>query len=298
MGRASFSLEKKNKKFAFYLMLPAILLIFGLLLVPMIYAFWMSLNNINFQTRQYTFVFLKNYTSIFTDARTSKSFITTIIFSITVLSFTIVLSFLFALLLNQSVPGKGVFRALLLIPWAIPQISNGLMWKWMLNARSGIINNFLISVGLLHKFKNWLIEPTWAFVIVCVAMIYKNLPFVTFLFLASLQSIPSQLFESAKIDGAGVFARVRLITIPLLRPSMVIILILLSVATLKAFDMIFILTQGGPADATLVANYFSYVKAFQLLDFGGGAAIAFVISFLILFVNLAYFRMLYKEVKY
>jgi ABC-type sugar transport system permease subunit len=264
----------------------------------MLYAFWMSLNVIDFQTREYHFVFFRNYGEIFTDSRTANSFITTIYFSISTIIVTIVLSFLLALLLNQDVPGQAFFRAILLIPWAIPSISNGLMWKWMFNARSGIINNLLISLGLLDRFENWLTHLFWALAIVVIAMVYKQLPFVTFLFIATLQTIPDQLYEAAKIDGAGPLKRLFFITIPLVRPSMVIILIILSVATLKAFDMIFILTHGGPADATLVANYLAYEKTFTRLDFGGGAAIAFVISIIILLINLGYFKTLYKEVRY
>ncbi|HHV62690.1 MAG TPA: sugar ABC transporter permease [Firmicutes bacterium] len=287
-----------EQAFGSILITPAMLAIVGLLFYPMIYAFWMSLNNIDFGTGKFSFAGLQNYIDLFFDPRIIKSFKATLVFSVGVTVITLALSLLLALLLNQNFKGRGLCRALLLIPWAVAPIANGLMWKWMFNPRLGLINNLLISVGVLDHFENWLMKPGPAMIAVIVTMVYKTLPFITLLFLAALQSIPAGLYEAAYIDGAGVFQRFWRITLPLLRPSMVIIKVVLSVNTLKAFDMIYVLTEGGPADATMVANYMAYAQSFKLLRFGYGAALAFVISIVILLMNLAYFKFLYRGVSY
>lgn len=284
--------------FARALMAPAMITMGVLLLLPAVYAFWMSLHKIHFGTRTYTFVGLRNYIDIFRDPRILNSFVNTLVFSLSVTVITLVLSLLLALLLNQDFKGRELCRALLLVPWALAPLANGLMWKWMLNPRLGLLNNLLITLGLLKDYPNWLMNPRTAMLAVIIAMVYKTLPLITLLFLAALQSIPPQLYEAAVIDGAGVLGSFRRITLPLLKPSMVIILVILSVNTLKAFDLIHVLTEGGPADATAVVNYMSYIQSFKLLRFGYGAALAFIVSLIILLFSMFYYKTMYTSVPY
>ena len=287
-----------DRLFTFLLLLPSIVVMGVLLIYPTLNAFWISLNKVNFREQSYEFILFKNYQNIFTNSEILNSLKVTAIFSISVIVGTIIIGFLIALLLNRDFFLKKLCIAILLVPWAVPPIANGLMWKWIFNARFGAFNNFLMSIGLLDKHVNWFLIKESAIIIVIFTSIYKLLPFTVFLFLASLQTIPKEMYEAAEVDGINVFGKLFRITIPLIRPSLIIILILLTVSTLKEFDMIFVLTNGGPGYGTAVINFMAYIQSFKILKFGQGSALAFFISIMILIINIFYYRVFYKEVRY
>jgi len=282
--------------FAFNMMAPAILVIAGVMGFPTLYAFIMSFFKWSGKTPQ--FIGFENYLKMFTVTDIFHSIWITILFAIVVTILTIVFALFIALLLNMELKGTNLAIALLLIPWAIPPVVNGVMWKWILDARFGTFNNVLISLGILHNFRIWIKEPWPAFLIIVFATIYKMLPLAAFLLTASLKTIPKDLYEAAEVDGMSPLGRFFAITLPLIRPAMVIIFILLSVGTFKAFDIIFVITNGGPGNFTALLNYMSYMTTFRDMKFGLGAAIAFFISFLILIICIFYYRATYREVRY
>jgi len=276
---------------------PSVLIILAVMLFPTIYSFFMSLFDWRLgKPRQ--FIGLGNYIKLFTTPDILHSIWITILFAIAVTVLTIVFGLFLAVLLNMDLRGTNVAIALLLIPWALPPVVNGVMWGWMTNARMGSFNNILISIGVLSDFKVWISDPWYAFLIIVIATVYKMLPLSAFLLVASLKTIPKDIYEAAEIDGMSPVGRFFAITLPLVRPSMVIIFILLSVATFKAFDMIFVITQGGPGNFTAVLNFFAYMTTFRHMNFGLGAAMAFFISFLILIICVFYYRVTYREVRY
>lgn len=292
------NIKSSDRLFTIILMAPSIIVMGVLLIYPTINAFWISLNKVNFREQSYEFILFKNYQTIFSNVEILNSLKITLFFSISVIIGTIVIGFSVALLLNREFILKKLCIAILLVPWAVPPIANGLMWKWIFNARFGAFNNFLMSIGLLDKYINWFLMKESALIIVILTSIYKLMPFTVFLFLASLQTIPKEMYEAAEVDGINNSGKLFKITIPLIRPSMIIILILLTVSTLKEFDMIYVLTNGGPGYSTAVINFMAYVQSFKILKFGQGAALAFFISIIILVINIFYYKALYREVRY
>jgi len=283
--------------FAFNMMAPAILIIAIVMGFPTLYGFIMSFFKWRLgKTPQ--FIGFENYLKMFTVTDIFHSIWITILFAIVVTILTIVFALFIALLLNMELKGTNLAIALLLIPWAVPPVVNGVMWKWIFNARFGTFNNVLISLGILDNFRIWIKEPWPAFLIIVFSTLYKMLPLAAFLLSASLKTIPKNLYEAAEIDGMSPIGRFFAITLPLIRPAMVIIFILLSVATFKAFDMIFVITNGGPGNFTALLNYMSYITTFRNMKFGLGAAMAFFISFLILIICIFYYRTTYREVRY
>jgi ABC-type sugar transport system permease subunit len=194
--------------------------------------------------------------------------------------------------------GTNFAMALLLIPWALPPVVSSLMWKWIFNPRLGTFNNILIALGLLDNFRTWQLEKWPAFFIIVIATVYMVIPISAFILTASLKTIPKELYEAAEIDGASPIYRFSKITLPLVRPSMLVLSILLSVVTFKAFDMIYIITKGGPCNFTSVLNFLSYQISFKFMKFGFGAAIAFFVSFLIIIISIIYYRTTYREIRY
>lgn len=293
--KGSFSLKKNI--FAFNMMFPAIFIIALVMLFPTLYAFFMSFFDWIFGKTP-KFIGIQNYINMFTLPELSHSVWITILFSILVTGLTIIFGLFIAVLLNMELKGTNLAIAFLLIPWAIPPVVNGVMWEWIFSPMFGTFNNILLKIGILHSFRPWQLEKWPAFLIIIIISVYKMLPLTAFLLTASLKTIPKELYESAAIDGVSPIQRFLSITLPLIRPSMVILFIILSIGTFKAFDVIFIVTQGGPNNFTAVLNYLSYVKSFRHLDFGVGATLAFFVSFLILIATIAYYRVAYREVRY
>jgi len=264
---------------------------------PVIYSFVMSLFDWRLGKTP-KFIGIENFVNIFKIPDIAHSVWITILFALVVTVLAIVFGLFLAVLLNMDLRGSNFIMAILLIPWALPPVVVGLMWKWIFNPRLGTFNNILIAMGLLGNFREWQSEPWPAFIIIVVTTVYKVLPLTVFLLSASLKTIPKELYEAADVDGMSPAGRFFSITLPLVRPSMVIVFILLSVETFKAFDLIYVLTRGGPGNFTSVLNYISYLYSFTFMKFGLGAAIAFFVSFLIVIISIFYYRLTYREVRY
>jgi len=291
------SLSLRRNSFNINMMLPAIIFILFVMVFPVIYSFVMSFFDWRLGKTP-KFIGIENFVSIFKIPDIAHSVWITILFALVVTLLAIVFGLFLAVLLNMDLRGSNFLMAILLIPWALPPVVVGLMWKWIFNPRLGTFNNILIAMGLLGNFREWQSEPWPAFIIIVVTTVYKVLPLTVFLLSASLKTIPKELYEAADVDGMSPVGRFFSITLPLVRPSMVIVFILLSVETFKAFDLIYVLTRGGPGNFTSVLNYISYLYSFTFMKFGLGAAIAFFVSFLIIIVSIFYYRLTYREVRY
>jgi ABC-type sugar transport system permease subunit len=275
---------------------PALALVSGILLVPLLYALWLSLHadNANILVRT-PFVGLKNYISVFTSPDFIASAGRTFYFATVSLAVQLPLGMAIALLLDEKFVGRNVLRALILIPWALPTIVNGALWTWIYQTGYGALNGLLLQIGLINQPIVWLGSPTLAMNMVIVADTWKVLPFYVTLLLAALQTIPGELYQAAAVDGANGWQRYRYITLPSLRPMLLIILVLRTVDTFRVFDIIYQITQGGPGGGTSVVAYQAYLTSFLQLQFGQGAAVAFVIAAAILILAVAYLRLLSPE---
>jgi ABC-type sugar transport system permease subunit len=194
-------------------------------------------------------------------------------------------------------PGKirWLFRAVVVLPWALPTVVNGAMWRGVLNAQHGSLNALLTQLHLIGGYRSWLGSPGSALNMLILADVWKTTPLVAFFLLTGLQSIPGDIYESAAIDGAGAWRSFRSITLPLLVPSISIVLILRTIDAFKVFDLVYVLTGGGPANGTQTIAYFNYVQAFSDQRFGYGSALAEVIVMCILVLSAVYLKALRRN---
>jgi multiple sugar transport system permease protein len=186
-------------------------------------------------------------------------------------------------------------RTLVLLPWAIPPVVNGLRWQWIYDAKIGALNGLLVSLGFLQEYRGWLSTPTSALLALVFADVWNSLPLAVILLLASLQRIPSELYEAARMDGGGPFQLFRYVTLPWLSQTLLVVLILQTMSAIRAFDIIYVLTAGGPGTATTTLTWKTYLVTFDSLDFGQGNAYAWMVSLITLGLALAYFRVLYRR---
>jgi multiple sugar transport system permease protein len=286
------SADTQERRLAWMLVLPSVLLIFGLTIYPVVYSFWLSLNHVSLLNPVRSFAGLSNYFEVLSSNQFWKALGRTVYYVFISLAVQSVFGLMFALVLNQSFFGRGVVRALILIPWAIPNIVNGVMWEWIMNANYGALNAVLLQLHLIHEPIQWLSKPWLALHMVILADTWKVIPLYVMLFLAGLQTIPKDAYEAARIDGAGGVNRFFYITLPLLKPILLVILVLRTMQCFGVFDIVYIMTKGGPADGTMVISFFTYFQTFGKLNFGMGSAISFVVAFLVLSISMVYIRIL------
>jgi ABC-type sugar transport system permease subunit len=272
---------------------PAALVILLIVVVPLGRALWMSLFDIQL-TRPGVepFVGLGNYIDQLTSgdfwAATGRALWFTVVSTILELGLGLGL----ALLMDQPLRLRWLLRSIIILPWALPTIVNALMWRWVDNAEYGALNALLTQTGLLHRYQPWLSDSDLAMWMVIGADVWKITPLVAILLLAGLQTIDREVVEVARVDGAGPVALFRHIILPLLTPVILIVLVLRTMEAFKVFDIIWIMTHGGPANSTQTIAIYAYQVAYQGFDFGRGAALGYLIALVIMILAAVYLRLL------
>ena len=294
--------ELSAKQFAFVMNLPTLILLGAVLVYPVVYAAYLSVHKVGLaQLRRGDFVFTgwENYGRVFEDALFWTALKNTLLFTVVTVGSEVVLAIAIALLINQAgIWTSRVTRLLILLPYAIPPIANGLIWSFLYSFQFGFLNRLLFSAGLIDDPVNWSGNPNTALYAVSVPYIWRTLPFAIILVHAALQGIPRELYEQAAIDGANAWHRFRQITLPMLRQIIAIILILRTAFAFAVFEEILAITQGGPGDATWVAAWYSYKITFSPPNnFGMGAASAFILALMIAAIALIYLRAVYRRVQ-
>jgi multiple sugar transport system permease protein len=237
------------------------------------------------------FVGFENYTDLLTDPVVFDSIVITLRFVILTASAEVLLGLGMALVLNASFRGRGVLRALVLIPWAMPTVVTSQMWRFLFNDRYGLFN-YLVFGGQTELYLAPLADPQLAPIAVMIADVWKTSSFAGLIILAGLQMIPQELYEAASIDGATAWQKFRHITLPLLKPALLLALLFRTIDALRVFDLVFVMTQGGPADATNVLQFYGYKKSFAEGMIGYGSALAVAVFLLSLLLSLIYIRLL------
>ena len=265
--------------------------------IPIGYSFWISLQKYNLrQPNNIHFIGLGNYINVLTNAEFWVAMRVTAIFTFGSLIGEIITAVAVALLLNETFFGRGVMRSVVLLPWAIPGVVAGVMWKWIFNPRFGVLNGVLYQFGIIHEYRSWVgVDPAMAMAALIFVQVWKALPFNTIVLLAALQAIPKDLYEAATVDRAGLFSRFRHITVPWLTQPLLIVMILGTMNGLRVFDLIYVLTGGGPGDSTRVVTFTAWKKAFDALDFGTANSYAYILTFFTLIIGLIYIQILYKR---
>ena len=274
---------------------PALIVIFATILFPLCYAVFLSLHRYNLKMPVRPFVGLQNYANQLTSDTFWHSLGVTFTFSAGAVTSVMLVGFFIALLLDQEFPGRGLLRGLLLVPWAVPPVVNGLLWKWLLDPGYGVVNGLLSGFGLIDSYQSWLTSMPSAMLWVIAAYTWTHVPLAALLMLAGLQTIPRELYEAAEVDGATPWHRMRMITLPLLLPTIVVVLIFETIFALKVFDIIYVLTGGGPGNATAVLGWQIYKRTFLQLDFGNGSTLAMLLGLITLLIAAGYFVLLNRR---
>jgi multiple sugar transport system permease protein len=282
--------------FAWLLNAPSLVAIFVLAAYPIVYSAWISLHKYNLKRpRVFDFVGLANYADILQSTEFWSALWITVEFTVLVVALVTVVGMLVALLLNQEFWGRSIVRTLVLLPWAIPPVVNGLMWQWIYDAKIGALNGVLVSLGMINDYRGWLSTPASALLALAFADVWNLLPLAVILLLAALQRIPSELYEAARMDGGNAFQLFRHVTLPWVSGTLLVVLILQTMSAIRAFDIIYVLTAGGPGTATTTLTWQTYLTTFDYLDFGRGNAYAWLVSIITLGLAVAYFRVLFRR---
>ena len=237
------------------------------------------------------FIGWDNYYDLATDPVALQSLLTSMTFVAVTTPVEVLLGLGMALVLNESFRGRGWLRAVVLVPWAIPTVVSSQMWRFLFNDRYGLFN-FVLFGDATDRYWAPLAEPGLALMSIMVADMWKTSSFAALIILAGLQVIPRELYEAASIDGAGAWQKFRHITLPLVTPALLLALLFRTIDALKVFDLVFVMTQGGPADTTNVLQFYGYKKSFAEGMIGYGSTIAVAVFMLSLILSLLYIRLL------
>lgn len=275
-------MDKREKWTGLLLVTPAILILGVVFAYPILRAFWLSVFTQNLGTQlEPIFSGLNNYQRLLGDGRFWQTMSNTTVFTLVSITLELWVGMTIALVLNQSFRCRGFVRTAALIPWALPTAVMGLAWAWIFNDQFGVVNDILTRLHLIDTKITWLGDPVRAMLAMIFADVWKTTPFIAIILLAGLQSISSDLYEAHAIDGATPFQSFRQITLPLLTPQIVIALLFRFAQAFGIFDLVQVMTGGGPAGATETVSIYIYATVRRYLDFGYGAALV-VVTFLLL----------------
>jgi len=290
-ARPFLTLRARTLLTGYVYLVPAALCLLATVVVPIGKAIQLSLyDDVLFKPQDYRFVGLANYVHLVEDPvfwlSLWNSFVW--VFGSVILQF--IAGFAAALLLHRAFVGRGLLRTLTLLPWIIPGVVVGLIWEWLYQPNYGVINDLLIKTGWLHDRVAWLSNPDLAMGAVVFTNVWRGIPFFAIMLLAGLQAVPEELYEAARIDGAGVWARFWHVTLPLMRPIIVVATATRIIWTFNYADLIFVMTSGGPANATQITSTYTLMQAYSNLDFGYAAALSVVLLIIMLAFTAAYLR--------
>jgi ABC-type sugar transport system permease subunit len=289
------NLTQQDALIGFGLILPSLLIILGISLQPILSTLYLSVfessRGINVER---VFVGLGNYTELLSDPVFWVTIGRTLYFTLVSVGLELALGLAIAQLIHSHPPGWQFLRTSLIIPWAVPTIVNGTMWRWIYNADYGALNGLLVQLGIIDKYIPWLTKPDVAMNLVILADIWHSVPFIALILQAALATLPTDLEEAAAVDGANALQRFLLIRLPLLRPAILVALVIRTVEAFRAFDIIYVITNGGPAFGTVTISYLTYLETFSFGNVGRGSALSFLISIFTLIMAFIYIRVLYR----
>jgi ABC-type sugar transport system permease subunit len=295
--------EAPAGRLALILNLPTLVALALVLAYPICFAGYLSLHEVSIRQLRsgvFSWAGLANFTRLFQDEVFWLSLRHTLVFVAASVLLEVVIGLAIALTISdERVWLARVTRLLILIPWAVPPVVNGLLWSFIANAQYGYLNRALHKLGLITDYVNWLGQPRLAMAIVITAYVWRTAPFNILLYHAAIQGIPAEIYEAAAVDGASPWQSLWRLTLPLLRPIVAVTLILRTTFGFMVFDEILAITQGGPGNDTWVAAWYTYRVAFQPpFNIGLGAASAWVLAIIIGLAALLYVRLVYRRLEY
>ncbi len=273
--------------------LPGIAVLLAVVAFPLGYALVVSFSSYSFLAPHFTpWVGLQHFADGFADPYFRHAIVTTALYTAFTVALSLALGLAFATLLHQPVPGREVYYSVLSIPMLISPVGVALIWKMILHPELGIVNYGLVALGLPRV--DWLGSPRYALFVVGAIDVWQQVSLVTLVLLAGLRSMPTEPIEAATVDGANGLQRFFLVTLPILRPVIGVVLILQTIVELRTYDLIYVLTKGGPGASTDLLAYFIYRTAFRGLDLAQASALAYVLLLMTMFLVVFYYRRVYR----
>lgn len=273
------------------------LIIFGVFIYYALgFNIFLSTTSWNFLTPDFPSVGFDNYVRLFNDARFWRALSNTAVFAVGTISFSMLFGLLFALMLNEKIPARGVLRTIFFTPYVTTTAAVALLWVWIFDPRYGLVNAALAMFGI--EGPRWLTDQNWSMSALIIMNVWKTLGYTMVIYLSGLQAIPRDLLEAAKIDGAGRWTMFRYITFPLLSPTTFFILVTTLLSAFQVFDQVAIMTQGGPVGSTSVLNFYVYEQAFVNLRAGYAATISTIFFIILLSITIIQVRLSRRWVHY
>lgn len=273
---------------------PAVVTLLLVVAGPIVFNLVISFTSASFlgSLSSLEFVGLGNYVDAATSPQFQRAFFVTLKFTIFTVAFQMLLGLGAGLLLAEQFRGRTLLRVLMVVPWAIPTVVSAITWRLIYAPDFGALNALLLQLGLISEYQSWLGNPTLALYAIGIADVWKNFPIVGLIVLAALQSAPQDLYDAADMDGAGPFRRFATVTLPHIAGPLMVALVLRTIDAVKVFDVIWVMTRGGPFSSTKSLSMLVYERTFSQLEAGAGAAIAFIITGICLVFIVAYTRLL------
>lgn len=283
------NIQSNDRRFGFFFVAPAVIILSLVILAPIVIAIITSFYDYTLINRSLdNFIGLNNYFESITNKKFLHSTFVTITFVFLVVLFEFLIGFLIAILLNQVERFRNIYYFILLIPLLINPVVVGLIWRMFLHPQLGILNYLIGFIGI--EPVNWLGDPQNAFITIIFVDIWHQVSFMIILLLAGLASIPEEPYEAARVDGANAFQQFRDITLPYMRPVIIITLLIRLIFALKTYDLIYIMTKGGPGDATDLISYYIYRSAFIGLDLGQAASMSVILLLIVCIIIYPLFK--------
>src|SRR3954447_3866799 len=271
-----------RERSAYLFIAPGVIIFSVFTLAALIFAFYLTFHRWSIIEPQKPYVGLTNYDDMIHDQRFVQSVLNTVYFTGASVPITMIIGLFLAILLNQPIRGRAIFRTAYYLPVITPFVVSALLWKWLYNGQYGLFNYYLMKGHVIDQPLLWLSDKHLAMPAVVIMSIWSGVGFSMVVYLAGLQSIPGELYESARMDGAGALRRLRYITIPMLRPTTLFLLVLGIISSLQVFTQIFVMTNGGPVNKTTTMVYYMYLWAFKYFDMGYASTLAFALFLMLL----------------
>jgi multiple sugar transport system permease protein len=284
-----------DRRLGYLMVAPLVILLLAVTAYPLFYNLWNSFHfvNLSYGALPHKWVGFSNYSEMFNSPAWTSALVRTALFTLVTVVFDVVVALGLALMLNRRFRGRGFVRAAVLVPWAVPTVVSAMLWKTMFDPRAGFVDYFLGNFHSAWANLSWVNANVWrSWAVIFIADAWKNVPFVAIILLAGLQVIPSEVYEAARVDGATGWQSFRRMTLPLLKPAIMVALIFRTLQAFLVFDVIYILTGGGPGTSTETLSFLNYQTFIINTDFGYGGAISMMLVVITLAVAGVYVRVL------
>jgi multiple sugar transport system permease protein len=289
------SAVNKTRTQAWGLLTPMLLIMVGVTAWPLLRTLWLGFTSAAIGGEPAQWVGLDNYWAAVSNPDFRDAVGRTLYFTVVSVSLELILGLLVGLMLNQKFAGRAFVRALLVLPWALPTIVNAMMWRLIDGPEYGALNALLTQIGVLEDYRSWLGDPAVAMDMVILADVWKNYPFIALIVLAALQTVPEDLYEAARLDGARAWKRFTNVTLPGIVGPLSVAIVLRIIEAFKVFDIVYVMTKGGPDDTTKPLSFMVYQEAFSYLRIGSGAAYAILMALFSAALIAAYIFLLRRQ---